>query len=75
MKNAILKTWNDLTIADDYMFCLLMNDIEVFKLSVDILLLNTLKYQLKVNSRQKIEVGLTSKSIETDEYGYDELKN
>lgn len=53
MKNAILKTWNDLTIADDYMFCLLMNDIEVFKLSVDILLPNTLKYQLKVNRHQK----------------------
>ena len=57
------------------MFCLLMNGIEVFKLGVDILLLNTLKYQLKVNSRQKIEVGLTSKSIETDGYDYDELKN
>lgn len=57
------------------MFCLLMNDIEMFKLGVDILLPNTLKYQLKVNRRQKIEVGLTSKSIETDGYGYDELKN
>ena len=57
------------------MFCLLMNDIERFKLGVDILLPNTLKYQLKVNRRQKIEVGLTSKAIETDGYGYDELKN
>ena len=52
-----------------------MNDIEVFKLSVDILLPNTLKYQLKVNRHQKMEVGLTSKSIETDGYDYDELKN
>ena len=57
------------------MFCLLMNDIEMFKLGVDILLPNTLKYQLNVNCRQKIEVGLTSKSIETDGDGYDELKN
>lgn len=57
------------------MFCLLMNDIEMFKLGVDILLPNTLKYQLKVNRRQKIEVGLTSKAIETDGDGYDELKN
>ena len=30
-----------------------MNDIEMFKLGVDILLPNTLKYQLKVNRRQK----------------------
>ena len=52
-----------------------MNDFEMFKLSVDILLPNTLKYQLKVNRHQKIEVGLTSKSTKVDGYGYDELKN
>ena len=62
----MLKNFDDLTIADDYIFCTVMQDVNLCKDLLSLVLKNKIGAIVKVHAQQSITTHIASKGIRLD---------